>query len=208
LNTLIMPTPKLRILVGVLLGALILSGCGNMRDQPKYQSPYDASPNFGSAAREIPPEAVPIGFLYDDNEHLNYGTVDGEFADTFPFVVTRADVEEGRRWFEGFCSACHGYDGSGDGVTSAEGYPQPAPASYHEPELRDQPVGYYFDVITNGTLNEDEDYINSGKMFSYASRVPVEARWQIIAYIRALQLSQNVPFEDLPADMQESIGSE
>ena len=63
------------------------------------------------------------------------------------------------------------------------------PPSFHLDRLRQQPVGHYFDVITNGF----------GAMASYASRVPVEDRWAIVSYIRALQLSQNATIGDVPA---------
>ena len=57
------------------------------------------------------------------------------------------------------------------------------PPSYHDERLVNAPIGHFFDVITNGY----------GSMYSYASRVPVDDRWRISAYIRALQLSQNAP---------------
>ena len=64
------------------------------------------------------------------------------------------------------------------------------PASFHEDRLRQKPAGYFFDVISNGF----------GAMQDYAAQVPVEDRWKIVAYIRALQLSQNARVEDVPAD--------
>ena len=73
------------------------------------------------------------------------------------------------------------------------------PASYHIDRLRDAPAGHFFDVITNGF----------GAMASYASRIPVQDRWAIIAYIRALQLSQNATLADVPpaarGKLQETI---
>jgi mono/diheme cytochrome c family protein len=54
------------------------------------------------------------------------------------------------------------------------------PPSYHTDQLRQAPVGHFFDVMTNGW----------GAMPSYAAMVPVTDRWAIVAYIRALQLSQ------------------
>ena len=63
----------------------------------------------------------------------------------------------------------------------ARGFRQPP--SYYDPRLVNAPVGYFFDVMTNGY----------GAMYSYASRVAVDDRWRIAAYIRALQLSQNGP---------------
>jgi mono/diheme cytochrome c family protein len=176
------------LLGALVVGLLILSGCGNMREQPKLHKPYDESPVLDSAAQQLDENAVPVGYQQTDT-HLYSGMVDGEPAETFPFEITREVLEEGRRYYEGFCSACHGYSGYGDGVTSLEGYPQPAPASYHIDRLRDAPNGYFFDVISNG----------QGQMYSYGERITPEKRWAIIAYIRAMQFSQNASVSDLPA---------
>lgn len=183
----------LRVLL-ILMGVLILAGCGNLREQPKFNKAYDASPTFGSAAREILPETVPIGWLREDT-HLYDGLVDGAYADGFPFEITEEVLAEGRRWYEQVCSACHGFSGYGNGVTSAEGYPQPGPASFHLERLVNAPDGYFYDVVTNGR----------GIMLPYAGRVPLEARWSIVAYIRAMQFSQAAPFDELPGDIQSQI---
>ncbi|NJL56204.1 cytochrome c [bacterium] len=176
-------------LVCLLLVALVMAACGNLAEQPKLHSPYDESRAFGTAAREILPEAVAIGYLRED-EHFYNGTIDGEFAETFPIPVTRELIEEGRIEYESYCTPCHGYAGYGNGVLSEEGFP--APASYHDREIREKPVGDYFDAITNG----------QNAMYSFASQVTPAERWAIIAYIRALQYSQNAPFADLPEDLQ------
>jgi hypothetical protein len=74
-----------------------------------------------------------------------------------------------------------------------KGFPQPA--SFHDQRLLDAPVGYYYNAITNGF----------GRMYSYASRIPVEDRWAISAYVKALQLSQNATLDDVPAEVRESL---
>jgi mono/diheme cytochrome c family protein len=104
-------------------------------------------------------------------------------VETFPFAITSKDLERGQERFNIFCSACHGKTGYGDGMVARRGFNKPAPANYHQDRLRQAPVGHFFDVVTNGW----------GAMPSYASQVPVEDRWRIIAYIRALQLSQMPP---------------
>jgi len=175
--------------VSLSLLVALMAACGNLAEQPKLHKPYDESQAFGTAAREILPEAVAIGYLGED-EHFYNGTIDGEFADSFPIPVTRELLEEGRIEYESYCATCHGYAGYGDGVLSEEGFP--APASYHDIEIREKPVGDYFDAITNG----------QNAMYSFASQVTPEERWAVIAYIRALQYSQNAPFEDLPEELQ------
>jgi mono/diheme cytochrome c family protein len=99
-------------------------------------------------------------------------------ADSFPFPVTADVVARGRERYEIFCAMCHGPTGQGDGMIVRRGYRQPP--SYHEDRLRQARVGYFFRVMTEGF----------GAMPPYRSQVPVQDRWAIAAYIRALQLSQ------------------
>lgn len=107
-------------------------------------------------------------------------------VDQFPVAVTRGTLERGKERFEIFCTPCHGSLGNGQGMIVQRGFR--SPPSFHEERLREMPVGHVFDVITNGF----------GTMKDYASRVPVEDRWAIAAYIRALQFSQNAALEDVP----------
>jgi mono/diheme cytochrome c family protein len=95
-----------------------------------------------------------------------------------PPQVTPALLARGRERFGIFCSPCHGFDGYADGIIVARGFPHPP--SFHSPQLRAAPAQLFFDTITNGY----------GAMYSYADRVPAADRWAIVAYIRALQLSQ------------------
>lgn len=99
-------------------------------------------------------------------------------VETFPFPVTEETVRRGRDRYNIFCSACHGLTGNGDGMIVRRGFRRAA--SFHSDTLRQAPVGHFFDAITNGW----------GAMPSYASQIPVQDRWAIVAYVRALQLSQ------------------
>jgi mono/diheme cytochrome c family protein len=101
-------------------------------------------------------------------------------VETFPIPIDKAAIDRGQERFNIYCSVCHGMTGNGDGMVQRRGFNKPPPASYHQDRLRQAPVGHFFDVITNGW----------GAMPSYASQIPVEDRWKIIAYVRALQLSQ------------------
>jgi len=101
-------------------------------------------------------------------------------VETFPFPVTKETVERGQQRFDIFCAVCHGKTGFGDGMIVRRGYRRAA--SFHDDRLRTAPVGHFFDAITNGW----------GAMPSYAPQIPVQDRWAIIAYIRALQASQNI----------------
>ena len=120
------------------------------------------------------------------NELLYTGRIGGQLADQFPFPISAQDLERGRERFNIFCAPCHDQTGSGHGMVVERGFP--APPTYHMDRLRQAPVGHFFEVITKG----------QGTMSSYASRVAVEDRWRIAAYIRALQLSQHANVADLP----------
>jgi hypothetical protein len=176
----------------IALALLVMAGCRNMQQQPKLAEPYDESVLFGRAAREILPEAVPVGFLRDD-ELLHTGMKNGELATEFPYPVTREMLETGRTQYNAFCAPCHGYAGYGDGVIVVEGYPMAQ--SFHTEEMRSAPVGRLYRAIAYG----------AGVMYDYAARVPVDKRWAIVAYIRALQFSQNAAFADLPAEIQAQL---
>lgn len=183
---------------------LFLSGCRmDMQDQPKYKAYRQGSirkPVEGTVAR---------GYLRDDKhlytgkkensdvakpaiantkirsviEQSNVNSLSGsalypDMVDTFPFPITDKIVERGEERYNIFCGMCHGPTGSGDGMIVRRGFRRPP--SYHTDQLRQAPVGHFFDVMTNGW----------GAMPSYSSMIPVTDRWAIAAYIRALQLSQ------------------
>lgn len=112
-------------------------------------------------------------------------TFDPRYVDAFPFAVTRAILERGRERYNIFCVVCHDPLGTGRGKIVERGYTPPP--SYHEPRLRQAPVGHFFDVITHGF----------GSMPDYQEQVPPRDRWAIAAYIRALQLSQHTRIADL-----------
>ncbi|HYY56525.1 MAG TPA: cytochrome c [Pyrinomonadaceae bacterium] len=99
-------------------------------------------------------------------------------VDTFPFPVTAEVLTRGQERYQIFCSMCHGDTGAGDGLVVRRGYKQPP--SYYTEDLRNAPVGHFYDVITNGW----------GSMPRYSQQIPVQDRWAIVAYIRALQLSR------------------
>jgi len=104
-------------------------------------------------------------------------------VETIPMPITKADLDRGQARYNIYCSVCHGMTGYGDGIVARRGFNRPSPASYHQPRLIQAPVGHFFEVMTKGW----------GAMPSYASQVPVEDRWRIAAYVRALQLSQMKP---------------
>lgn len=108
-------------------------------------------------------------------------------VEVFPIPVTKEVVRRGKERYQIFCSACHGLTGNGDGMIVRRGFRRAA--SFNDDRLRQAPVGHFFDAITNGW----------GAMPSYASQIPAPDRWAIVAYIRALQLSQQNQQGQAPA---------
>lgn len=127
------------------------------------------------------------------NESLYYGTKDGTLVPTNPLFAAASPkdkvalLERGQERYQIYCQPCHGLAGYGDGMIVKRGFAKPP--TYHQTRLRNVTDGYVFDVITNGY----------GSMYSYGSRVPPRDRWAIVAYIRALQLSQKAQPSDVPA---------
>ncbi|MEZ0167419.1 cytochrome c [Microvirga sp. TS319] len=159
------------------LAALAVAGCKDqsMRQQNRYDvyAPAALWPD-GTAARPLPESVVARGDLARAQEASHPPVADAEL------------LHRGQERYRIFCSPCHGAAGFGDGMIVARGFP--APPSYHTGRLRSAPAQHFFDVITNGY----------GVMYSYAARVPPRDRWAIIAYIRALQLSQRAQLASIP----------
>ena len=174
-----------------LAAVLFSSGCRqDMQDQPRYK-PLSATNFFGDGRSSRPAidDTVARGQLHIDSARFT-GKVNGKDIDFMPIQITKADVERGQQRFNIYCSPCHGQLGNGHGMIVSRGLRQPP--SYLDPRLVDAPIGHFFDVMSNGY----------GSMYSYASRVAVDDRWRIAAYIRALQMSQNAP-----ADVAGSISN-
>ncbi len=136
-----------------------------------------------SSARPIPAGTVPRGFLREDRAYYTGVGPDGKFVTELPMVVTKELLLRGQERYNIFCSPCHGRTGDGLGMIVQRGFKRPP--SFHIERLRNERIGYFFDVDTNGF----------GKMSGYASQVPVRDRWAIAAYVRTLQLSRDVPVE-------------
>ncbi len=187
---------RLRGGAAALLLALALAGCRqDMHDQPKYQ-PLEASAFFadGRASRPRVSGTVARGHL-DADTLLVTGRNGNAPSDVFPAPVTAAVLERGHQRFDVYCSPCHDRAGTGRGMIVLRGYKQPT--SLHDDRLRGMAPGYFFDVISNGF----------GVMPSYAAQVPVDDRWAIAAYIRALQLSQHATLADVPESERAALES-
>lgn len=172
-----------------------------MARQPHYK-PLQESTLFpdGSSARPLEEGTVARGHLRaDDLLFAGTQTKDGKddaVATEFPFPITEERLKHGREQFNIYCAVCHDRVGTGRGVVVQRGYLRPP--SYHTQRLREASVGHFFNVITRG----------HGGMPSYASQIPPTERWEIIAYVRALQLSQNARLTDLSAEDRKRLETE
>lgn len=175
-----------------LAAALVaVAGCRmDMQDQPRYEP--DAASGFFSDGRADRPHvegAVARGQFQEDPAFFRGQDADGQPVATLPVPVDAKLLERGQQRYDIYCAPCHGRIGDGSGMIVERGYRRPP--SFHEQRLRDASVGSFFDAITRGF----------GVMPSYAAQVPVADRWAIVAYVRALQLSQNFPAGELsPAE--------
>lgn len=186
-----------RVAFAIFVASLVLVvGCQKMRVQPSY-APLQDSKFFddGMSARPEIPGTVARGHL-DADDYYYKGKVNGKFVTAFPAPVTRAMLERGRQRFDIYCSPCHGYTGEGDGMIVQRGYKKPP--SYNTADLRGRPVGFLFDVITNGF----------GVMPPYAAQVPVADRWAIVSYIRVLQRSEHATLADVPPNERKVLEKE
>jgi mono/diheme cytochrome c family protein len=205
-----------------------------MQDQPKMK-PYRSSPFFGDGLswRQPVEGTVARGFLKTDTEFFTGkkagkssgaaavpaqtpagpqpgGTPAGpgqsqaqpqgaaaypDDVEIFPIPVTAEGVRRGKERYEIFCSVCHGLTGNGDGMIVRRGFRRAA--SFNDDRLRQAPVGHFFDAISNGW----------GAMPSYAPQIPAQDRWAIVAYIRALQLSQQTQQGQAPAAQPSAASS-
>ena len=194
-----------RITCCLLLTAFCLVSIGcryDMQDQPRYKA-FKKSEFFSDdkAMRDLPEGTVARGNLREDKAFYtgkkeNAGTsapvestinaagntVVSSFPDDIeksPVPLTKELLDRGEQRYKVFCIVCHGPVGKGDGMIVRRGFSPPP--TYHDDRLKNAPDGHFYDVITNGW----------GKMNGYASQIPPADRWAIVAYIRALQISQN-----------------
>ena len=172
---------------------VLLAGCDDLADQPRFE-PMEKSDFFtdGSSARQPVAGTVARGQLRTDQARFA-GKVKGRLVDNNPLKTTRAALDRGRQQYDIYCAVCHGRTGDGDGMIVRRGFVRPP--SFDIDRLRDAPDGHLFNVITHGY----------GAMFSYADRVETDDRWRIVAYIRALQLSQRVDVRELPPVDQDKL---
>ena len=177
-----------------LLATLALAGCRqDMHDQPRFK-PLARSDFYADMRSARPPvEGTIARGEWHEDSYFYSGKVGNQPGDAIPFPVSEEVLARGQERFNIYCSPCHSRLGGGNGMIVQRGF-RPPP-SFHTDRLRKAPLGYFYGVISNGF----------GAMPEYASQIPPRDRWAIIAYIRALQLSQNVPASRLSAADRASL---
>ena len=201
-----------KIAVAALLAAAIV-GCRkeDMSDQPKFYHPYHQTAMFadGTTARPIPVGTIARGHLELDTAFFTGKEMDPRLKQevdvaTIPLKISHADVLRGQEKYNIYCAVCHGATGAGDGMVVTRGMIRPPSFVRLDRQLNERevnvqraPVGHYYDVITNGY----------GAMYSYNDRVGVEDRWRIVAYIKALQVSQDASLKTVTFQAPPSTGA-
>jgi mono/diheme cytochrome c family protein len=166
-----------------------------MDKQEKFGA-FGENPFFADnrAMRELVEGTVPRGFLQEDEAYFT-GMKDSLFASN-PMDITMELLERGQERYGIFCSVCHGLSGGGNGIVIQKGF-TPA-TSYTDERILSFEDGEIFNVITNGVRT----------MPSLNTQIPVDDRWAIVAYVRALQRSQKASLEDVPFDQRSKLKQE
>ena len=174
--------PAVRQLVGcsAIAAALVLTGCRqDMHNQPKFIA--QRGTDFYADGRSSRPQVANTVARSQGpaTTYFETGLQGGKEGDGLPVALTPAVMERGQERFNIYCTPCHSRVGNGAGMIVQRGY-KPA-GNFHTDRLRNAPLGHFFSVITNGY----------GAMPDYAAQLTVEDRWAVVAYVRALQLSQD-----------------
>jgi mono/diheme cytochrome c family protein len=181
-------------LLAASMSALWTAGCRqDMHDQPKY-IPLRESKFFndGRSARLPVEHTVARGQLREDT-YFYTGKRNGKPGNELPNGLLhqgygmRELLVRGQERYNIYCAPCHSPVGDGNGMVAQRGLTS-KPRSFHEPKIKQDNLGHFYDVMTNGF----------GAMLNYSAQITPEDRWAIAAYIRALQLSQDAKLEDVP----------
>lgn len=187
----------LRYCACLLAAGCLLTGCEQeMANQPRVDVMEPAAFEFESMEHRTPvPGTISRGQIFQTTP-VTTGLEDGNPIQNIPIAVNDQLLQEGQKQFNIFCQHCHGPAGAGDGMVVQRGFP--APPSYHTDRLRSIADGNIFLTITHG----------HGRMPALGARIPIEDRWAIVAYVRALQLSQHVKLDDLTDEDRQALKSQ
>src|ERR1700761_9366491 len=176
---------------GAMAATLALAGCRqDMQDQPKFFP--QRGTEFYADGRSVRPqvENTVARNQLNENAYFYTGLISGKEGDGMPFPATLEVLERGQERYNVYCTPCHSRVGNGIGMIVQRGYMKAG--SFHSARLGKAPLGHFFHVISNGY----------GAMPDYSAQIVPEDRWAIVAYIRALQLSQKATQADVPSGTQ------
>jgi mono/diheme cytochrome c family protein len=202
---------RLAVFLMLIAVGAMLAACRpqqQMANQARYD-PLEPSDFFadGSSARPLVEGTIPAGSGGDasggrfskpvqvEDPFLMTGKMNGALVNSLPFAMTPQMMKRGQERYDIYCAPCHGRVGVGDGMIVRRGYRRPP--SLHVERLQEASLGHLFDVMTEGF----------GAMPPYKTMIPVEDRWMIAAYIRALQYSQNATVDDVPSDQRAALAA-
>lgn len=160
----------------------------NMDQQERFEAQEENEFFDDNRAMRKPVEGtISRGNLKQDEAYYQGINEDSSFVEEIPVDVTKSFIYRGKDRYEIYCTVCHGAAGEGNGIIMENNYGYVPAPSFHLERIRNESDGYIYSAIANGIRN----------MPSYASQIPVEDRWAIVAYVRALQRSQNVSEEEI-----------
>ncbi len=184
--------------IAVTATGFLMAGCHlDMYIQPKVKSQGENQFYENGAGTRMPVAGtIEFGKANEDTVFFTGYEPDGKLTREMPIQVNEEVLARGQERFDIFCSHCHGGSGDGQGMIARRGFDLARPvATYHTDRLRDMPVGHFFDVITNGY----------GTMYPQGGRISPDDRWAIVAYVRALQLSQGARPDQLDSDSRSKL---
>jgi len=166
----------------------------DMDSQPRYDT-QEFSEFFedGSTMRMPVPGTVAMDRLFEDPSYYSGKDERDRYLKQNALPITMPLLQRGRDRYNVYCSPCHGGIGDGNGIIINRGYVPPP--TFHQDRLRNIEDGYVYEVIAIGIRN----------MPGYAHQIPIEDRWAVVSYYRALQLSQNAALDDVPEELREQL---
>ena len=172
----------------LLLILVLAAACDdNMANQAKCKPLSDAA-----CTRSLPDGVVARDAVVD-NPALTSGRNGTQYVSGYPFPLTQDVLARGQERYQIFCRPCHGAAGYGNGIVTFYGFLHPP--SLHDARIASLSTGLIFSVISGGF----------GQMPSYSQQISASDRWAIVAYVKALELSQNAPADSLPQSDREQL---
>ena len=178
---------------------LLVAGCDvdsrifqRMEVQPKDKWYQESEFYADGRAMRQPPEGTIPRERPAGNPAVTEGAENGMLVDVIPVPLTDALLARGKKKYDIVCAQCHGKKGDGNSIV-AENMSLRLPPDLLA--LADRPAGHFYQAIAYGY----------GMMPSFAGEIAVEDRWAVVAYVRALQASQNVPLADAPRAEQQKL---